>query len=342
MQRGLFFSLVLHLTVIVVAWIGLPTLAEHKLVDDSPIVVQMVDVADKTNVPAPTPQAKKTPKPETPPAPPKAKEVPKPPEPKSPPVAQIPPPPPQPKPKPQKQAKVEPAPAPEPKPKPEPKKQAKAEPAPKPEKPKKQAEKKPQPKPEKKPAPKPLPRLVDVTPPKKPKAPKAPEQFQLTSVMKTLEKIKQQQETKAKEKPKKKEKPKPQEKSQPVDTFAQQMRQALANKQSKNFDPTAKISQSEIDAVKRQLRRCWNPPPGGKNAQDMVISIHLNMNPDGTVQQAQIVDKTRMATDPFFRASAEAGLRAVLNPRCSPLKLPPDKYQQWQQITLNFNPKEMY
>lgn len=341
MQRGLFFSLVLHLTVVVLAWVGLPNLADRKLVDDSPIVVEMVDVADKTNVPAPTPQPKKQPKKvETPPEPPKAKEpdVPKPPEPKSPPPAPTPPPEPKPAPPPKPEAKAEPAPAPEPKP------EKKAAPVPKPDKkvPEKTAEKKSEPAP----PPKPAPRLVTTTPPKKPKAPKAPEEFQVTSVLKTLEQIKKQQPQDSKDKPKDKkptkkaETPPPDKK--PADDFAQRMREALANKQSKNFDPSAKVTQSEIDAVKRQLRRCWNPPPGGKNAEDMVISIELQMNPDGTVQRADIADKARMASDPFFRASAEAGLRAVLNPRCNPLKLPPDKYQQWQQITLNFNPKEMY
>jgi len=35
---------------------------------------------------------------------------------------------------------------------------------------------------------------------------------------------------------------------------------------------------------------------------------------------------------------AESALRAVLNPRCQPFKLPPDRYEAWQVMELNFDP----
>lgn len=336
MQKGLFFSLVLHLTAIVAAWVGLPSLADRELVDDSPIVVEIVEIGDETNVPAPTPEPEK--KPEEPaPEPPKAElpEEPAPPEPEKPELAATPPepepepapPPPEPEPEPKPEPEPEPAPEPEPEPKPEPEPEKKAEPEPKPE-----------------PKPEPAPKVVTSTPPKKPKEPAKPKEepeFEVSSVLKTLEDIKKKQPPPEETEKKREKKPEPAAPKQPSEDFAERMRQALANKQSQNFDPSAKVTVSEIDAVKRQLRRCWNPPPGGKDAEDMVISIELQMNPDGSVRRADIADKSRMS-DPYFRASAEAGLRAVLNPRCNPLKLPPEKYRQWQEITINFDPKEMY
>jgi len=48
-----------------------------------------------------------------------------------------------------------------------------------------------------------------------------------------------------------------------------------------------------------------------------------------------------MASDPAFRAAAMAATRALRNPQCSPLELPPDKYQEWQTMTIHFDPKEM-
>jgi len=59
------------------------------------------------------------------------------------------------------------------------------------------------------------------------------------------------------------------------------------------------------------------------------------------VRDARIVDQGRMSTDSFFRAAAESAMRAVLNPRCNPLKLPREKYDVWKSFILNFNPKEM-
>jgi hypothetical protein len=49
-----------------------------------------------------------------------------------------------------------------------------------------------------------------------------------------------------------------------------------------------------------------------------------------------------MNTDPFFRTIAESALRALYNPRCSPLALPPEKYQEWRDTLITFNPKDMF
>src|SRR3546814_9513743 len=64
------------------------------------------------------------------------------------------------------------------------------------------------------------------------------------------------------------------------------------------------------------------------------------MNPDGTVRTAEIQDRARMASDSFYRAAAESARRAVLNPRCSPLRLPPEKYNAWKTLVLNFDRSE--
>ncbi|MEE8394364.1 MAG: cell envelope integrity protein TolA, partial [Rhodospirillales bacterium] len=87
---------------------------------------------------------------------------------------------------------------------------------------------------------------------------------------------------------------------------------------------------------------CWNLPAGAKDAQNLDIEIKVQMNPDGTVRQAEVVDLDTMLSDPFFRSAAEAALRAVYNPRCQPFRLSRDKYAQWRTMTLNFNPKEMF
>jgi len=34
-------------------------------------------------------------------------------------------------------------------------------------------------------------------------------------------------------------------------------------------------------------------------------------------------------------------VRALKNPRCSPLKLPPDKFDEWKHFVMIFNAKDM-
>jgi hypothetical protein len=102
----------------------------------------------------------------------------------------------------------------------------------------------------------------------------------------------------------------------------------------------AKMTTSELDLLRQQFSDCWNPPAGAKDAHDLNVDIRIQVNPDATVRSAQIISRDRMS-DPFYRAAAESALRAVLSPHCSPLKVPPDKYDLWKDITLTFNPKDM-
>ena len=222
-------------------------------------------------------------------------------------------------PPPKKLAKASPPPPPPPAEKPElaslpPEPTPKAKPKPKPE-PEKKAKSKP--KPQKK--------LAKVKPRRKPKPPDA-----FASVLKTVEKIKARPPEKKKEK-----------KEEKKETFEQQMANALSSRSVKN-NPLRPLAISEIDLVRQQIRGCWNLPAGAKEAQDLSIEIRMVMNSDGTVRQARILNQNRLQSDPFFRAAAESALRAVLNPRCNPLKLPPEKYQQWQNMILIFDPSQMF
>ena len=120
---------------------------------------------------------------------------------------------------------------------------------------------------------------------------------------------------------------------------AQPQQQAKASSQ-----PVAplgpQLTTSEIDVVKQQIERCWSPSAAAKEAHDLIVDITAEVGPDGRVLTAQITSTSRMG-DPFYRSAAESALRAVLNPNCSPLKLPPEKYDQWKTLDLTFNPKDL-
>ena len=101
-----------------------------------------------------------------------------------------------------------------------------------------------------------------------------------------------------------------------------------------------KLMMSEEDALRHQIEKCWVVPTGARDAQNLIIELHLEVNPDRTVQSVDIVNSDRMS-DPFFRAAAESARRAVLNPNCSPLNLPEDKASLWHSINLRFNPQDV-
>lgn len=103
-----------------------------------------------------------------------------------------------------------------------------------------------------------------------------------------------------------------------------------------------KISISEMDLLNRHLRKCWIVQAGAQNAKDLVVDIDVEIASDGTVMQAKISDVRKAEADGFYRAAAESARRAVLDPKCNPLPLPKDKYDQWRKMTLSFNPKKMF
>jgi len=103
----------------------------------------------------------------------------------------------------------------------------------------------------------------------------------------------------------------------------------------------SQLSASEVDMIREQISRCWNVPAGARDAKDLVVEIRVVVLPDGTVQRATIVDQGRLAGDPFYRAAAESARRAFFNPLCRPLRLPPDKYDIWKDMVVDFSPKDI-
>jgi len=184
---------------------------------------------------------------------------------------------------------------------------------------------KPKAKPKKKPKPK---KKAEARPPAPPKAiakarpkrrPLAPKDDFLESVLRDV--APEERGTPRKEKPEKETPPAPQEK---------------VRENQAPLDAVATIS--EIDAIRHRIEQCWVIPAGARDADKLVVSIRVWVNPDGQVRDARILDQDRLS-EPFFRTAAESALRAVLNPRCSPLPIPPKKYDQFKEMVLDFNPK---
>lgn len=92
------------------------------------------------------------------------------------------------------------------------------------------------------------------------------------------------------------------------------------------------------DALKSQIYRCWSPPVGAPNANDLVVDFDLSLNPDGTPGRA--TSDALSSGNPYTRAAAEAARRAIY--QCQPYRLPADRYSQWREINpLRFDPRQM-
>jgi hypothetical protein len=101
------------------------------------------------------------------------------------------------------------------------------------------------------------------------------------------------------------------------------------------------LSSSEKDGLRLAVQRCWNVPAGLRDAQELKVTLAAELGANGEVINASIrLIEPSPAPDARFQQAYEAGRRALI--RCSPYDdLPRDKYAQWRQIEVVFNPEGM-
>ena len=299
-----------HGALLMIAQFGLPLFFHEPDPVLTVIPVEVVTISGLTTPPLPAaPEPKPEPKPAAAPPPP----------PQTPPEPPLPtPPPPKPKVTPPAPPPVPPAPkAPEPKP------EAPKPELPKPVPPKPEPPKPEPPKAEKKPEPAPETQVAKAEPVAKPKPPTPTRD--LSSILKDL----------TADKP---------------DTQPKKAREVAApDRKGETAPEQSRVSDmataTEIDAlrvaIRRQIEPCWNPPAGARDAGELLVKILVYVEPSGQVRRAEVINAGLMASNPFFQAAAESARRAVLNPRCNPLKgLPTGRYNLWQELELTFNPKD--
>ncbi|GHT88440.1 hypothetical protein FACS1894113_0870 [Alphaproteobacteria bacterium] len=122
---------------------------------------------------------------------------------------------------------------------------------------------------------------------------------------------------------------------------------ALAKDDNENYGAKAEevgevMTATQIDLLRQAIKKCWHFPAGLRNAEDLVVDIKMELDKDGRVKKAEIMNASKMNSDPDFKIAAENAYRAVLDPKCNPLPLPKDKYEEWKELELSFNPKDMF
>jgi outer membrane biosynthesis protein TonB len=102
------------------------------------------------------------------------------------------------------------------------------------------------------------------------------------------------------------------------------------------------LTMDEVAALKGRLAKCWNVPVGAPDPASLVFRVRFSLNQDGTVASPpQLLDQGRLG-DPYFRAAADAAIRAINI--CGPYELPVEKYAGaggWNEITIEFDPTKM-
>lgn len=101
----------------------------------------------------------------------------------------------------------------------------------------------------------------------------------------------------------------------------------------------AKLSQSEIDALRARLRECWNPPVGAANVENLYVIFRVLFRRDGSIQENPVL--VQGPATQFGPVLAESAKRALL--QCQPYTmLKPEHYDQWKDMQITFDPRDMF
>ena len=101
------------------------------------------------------------------------------------------------------------------------------------------------------------------------------------------------------------------------------------------------LTSTQIDMIKQRMQKCWHFPAGLKDAVNLIVDIKIELDKNGNVVSAEIINSARMNTDADFKIAAESAYRAVWDPVFTPLPLPLEKYNEWKQLELCFDPKDI-
>ena len=123
---------------------------------------------------------------------------------------------------------------------------------------------------------------------------------------------------------------------------------AQTNKQfekvSQSTDETmnySKLTLSEEDALKAQIFTCWSVPIGLPFSENLLVRVKLELKPDGSIKKLEMLDNVKMNTpgQEKFRTLADSVRRAIQ--LCNPLKVPTTGYERWKNMILNFDARDM-
>lgn len=93
--------------------------------------------------------------------------------------------------------------------------------------------------------------------------------------------------------------------------------------------------------IRGQMQACWRIDPGARSAERLRVSVRVRLRNDGTLAAPPEFQNVGQLTDSaYYRAAAESARRAILE--CQPFRLPQEDYDLWQDLILNFDPREMF
>ena len=100
----------------------------------------------------------------------------------------------------------------------------------------------------------------------------------------------------------------------------------------------AQLSLSELEALRARLAQLWTVPAGAKDPQELVVLVRIKLNRDGKLAAPPVVLSS--GTSPLFMAARDSAIRALFRGQPYDM-LKPEHYEQWKDVEITFDPRDM-
>ena len=97
---------------------------------------------------------------------------------------------------------------------------------------------------------------------------------------------------------------------------------------------------AERDSFRIAVNRCWNVDPGSVAAR-VTVEVGFSLNRDGTVAGNEVRLLSSNGDQSATTTAFEAARRAILRCQSGGYDLPAEKYDQWQDVVITFDPSGM-
>ncbi|CUK12214.1 hypothetical protein RUE5091_03498 [Ruegeria denitrificans] len=134
-----------------------------------------------------------------------------------------------------------------------------------------------------------------------------------------------------------------QESTPPTQVDESAVEDALAEALQESSEPSGPpLTSGEKDAMRLAVSQCWNVGSLSTDALQTVVVVGFSLTPDGKVVGGtlRMIDSSG-GTDASAKQAYEAARRAILRCGAKGYTLPADKYAQWKDIEITFNPERM-
>jgi len=126
----------------------------------------------------------------------------------------------------------------------------------------------------------------------------------------------------------------------PQEDVAAALEAALAGAAAPAIAAGPPMTGAERDSFRIAVNRCWNVDPGSVAAR-VTVEVAFNLDRDGAVQGNNVRLLSSQGDASAVDTAFNAARRAILRCQSGGYQLPADKYDQWQEVVITFDPSGM-